>query len=240
MLNFYAQLNIAENAEQEEIKKSYRDLAKQSHPDINPGSEEQFRKITHAYKVLSNPEARIDYDKTLRSYRSKTSSISDYEQTSYTVERKHLKTVLRELINHGHFTSITVKHRQKKLFTLSFPVAAALGMVGIVKAPLTFLLLQLGIGAMFTIEVTNQVISLYNEANENYMNGKIIQAESIYKIILKKSAYFIPARINLGLLYRQRGESKKAIKCFKQVLDIVPYGEIGELARNNLRELRGF
>ncbi len=50
----------------------------------------------------------------------------------------------------------------------------------------------------------------------------------------------MPAYINLGLLYRQRGENKKAVRCFKQVLDTVPFGEIGEMARKNLSELRGF
>ncbi|MCI5129561.1 MAG: hypothetical protein D3907_13975, partial [Candidatus Electrothrix sp. AUS3] len=111
---------------------------------------------------------------------------------------------------------------------------------GIIKAPVFFLLLHLGIGAFFTIEVTNQVMLLFEEALAHHNEGRIRQAQDLYIKILHKSEYFIPARINLGLLYRQRGENKKAIQCFSQVLETVPFGEIGDIARKHLQELRGF
>ncbi|MBF0103095.1 MAG: hypothetical protein HQK77_19525 [Desulfobacterales bacterium] len=41
-------------------------------------------------------------------------------------------------------------------------------------------------------------------------------------------------------LYRQRGETQKAIACFKFVLDVAPFGEIGEAANKNLMEIRGY
>ncbi|MCI5189001.1 MAG: hypothetical protein D3905_04215, partial [Candidatus Electrothrix sp. AS4_5] len=111
---------------------------------------------------------------------------------------------------------------------------------GIIKAPIFFLLLHVGIGAFFTIEVTNQVMLLFEEALAHHNEGRIRQAQDLYIKILQKSEYFIPARINLGLLYRQRGENKKAIQCFSQVLETVPFGEIGDIARKHLQELRGF
>ncbi|MEE8402859.1 MAG: tetratricopeptide repeat protein [Candidatus Hydrothermarchaeaceae archaeon] len=46
--------------------------------------------------------------------------------------------------------------------------------------------------------------------------------------------------LNLGLLYRQRGENKNASACFKKVLSIVPSGEIGRIAKENLEDIRGF
>jgi curved DNA-binding protein CbpA len=240
MENLYTVLEVSEDADYEEIKKNFRRLAKQCHPDIAKGSDEQFRQISHAYKILSNIESRNDYDKTLKNFREKTGKFAEYHSNSYTVEGKHLKTMMKGIRNYGQFTSIKVKYKDKKLFSLSYPVAAALSVVGLIKAPISFLLLQIGIGAFFTIEVTNQVMTLFEEALARHNEGSILGAEQLYKKILGKSEYFIPARINLGLLYRQRGESKKAMQCFKTVLEAVPFGEIGEMARKNLEELRGF
>ncbi|MCI5191983.1 MAG: hypothetical protein D3915_02485 [Candidatus Electrothrix sp. AU1_5] len=240
MENFYEVLGVSEDAEKEEIKKSFRNLAKQYHPDITKGDDEQFRKISQAYKVLSNPEARNDYDKTLKIYRSGSGKLNDYKKDSYTVEGKHVKKIFQELINQSHFTSIKIKYREKTLVHLSYPVAASLSFIGIIKAPIFFLLLHLGIGAFFTIEVTNQVMLLFEEALAHHNEGRIRQAQDLYIKILQKSEYFIPARINLGLLYRQRGKNKKAIQCFSQVLETVPFGEIGDIARKHLQELRGF
>ncbi|MGB5687403.1 MAG: DnaJ domain-containing protein [Candidatus Electrothrix sp.] len=143
MNDLYALLGVVEDASPEEIKKKFRLLAKQYHPDIAEGSEEQFRKITHAYKILSSREARNDYDKTLKNYRSQSSNFAEYQRDKYTIEGKHLKKLIQEIIKYGHFSRITLKYNDKKLFSLSYPMAAAFSVVGLVKAPLAFLFLQL-------------------------------------------------------------------------------------------------
>lgn len=240
MDNLYTLLGVAEDDDHEEIKKRFRLLAKQYHPDMAGGNEEQFRKITHAYQVLSNGEARNDYDKTLKNFRSRSSRFAEYQSDTYTVEGKHLKKIIKEIVNYGHFTYLTVKYKNKKILTLSYPMAAAFGIIGLIKAPIAFVLLQFGVGAFFTVEVTNRLMKLFEEALTYHNQGSILLAEKLYRTVLKKSEYFIPARINLGLLYRQRGEKKKAIQCFRKVLDVAPFGEIGDLARKQLEELQGF
>ncbi|MDM8516635.1 DnaJ domain-containing protein [Desulfobacterales bacterium HSG16] len=241
MDNFYHILNVSENAENQDIKKSFRSLAKQYHPDTSSlGDSEKFRKISHAYKILSDPASRYDYDKALNNFREKTGGIGDYTSHVHTVDGKHLKRLLKEILNQGHLTSIAIRFKGKKLVEFSAPMAAGITLIGAIKAPIAFLLLNIGVASFFEVEVTNQVITMYKKAFSSHESGNIIEAEGLYRNILKQSEYFVPAHMNLGMLYRQRGESKKAVQCFTKVLDMSPFGEIGDIARRQLKELRGF
>ncbi len=63
--DFYAVLGVASTATADELKKQYRRLAKQHHPDSNqndPKSSERFKEISEAYTVLGDPEKRKEYD----------------------------------------------------------------------------------------------------------------------------------------------------------------------------------
>jgi curved DNA-binding protein len=63
--DYYATLGVDRKADGKAIKKAYRKLAQQYHPDRNPGdkqAEERFKKIAEAYAVLSDPEKRRQYD----------------------------------------------------------------------------------------------------------------------------------------------------------------------------------
>lgn len=63
--DYYKILGIDRSASQEEIRRAYRKLARQYHPDINPGhkeAEEKFKEISAAYEVLGDPEKRKLYD----------------------------------------------------------------------------------------------------------------------------------------------------------------------------------
>ncbi|WP_336651102.1 MULTISPECIES: molecular chaperone DnaJ [unclassified Leucobacter] len=64
MADHYETLGVSREATPEEIKKAYRRLARELHPDVNPSEEasERFKSVTHAYDVLSDPEQRQRYD----------------------------------------------------------------------------------------------------------------------------------------------------------------------------------
>jgi molecular chaperone DnaJ len=64
--DYYEVLGVAKGASADEIKKSYRKIALQYHPDRNPGdkeAEEKFKEAAEAYDVLSNPDKRAQYDR---------------------------------------------------------------------------------------------------------------------------------------------------------------------------------
>lgn len=63
--DYYEVLGVNKNSSPDEIKKAYRKLALQYHPDRNPGdkqAEEKFKEAAEAYDVLSNPDKKARYD----------------------------------------------------------------------------------------------------------------------------------------------------------------------------------
>lgn len=68
MKNFYKILGVEKTADDKEIKKAYRKLAREYHPDRNPGdkkAEKMFLQISEAYEILSDKEKKEIYDKKL-------------------------------------------------------------------------------------------------------------------------------------------------------------------------------
>jgi curved DNA-binding protein len=71
--DYYETLGVTRGAKEEEIKKSYRKLARKYHPDLNPNnkqSEERFKEIQEAYEVLSDADKRSKYDELGANWKS--------------------------------------------------------------------------------------------------------------------------------------------------------------------------
>ena len=64
MADFYQLLGVSRNVDSDTLKRAYRKLARQYHPDVNKeaGAEEKFKEIGRAYEVLADPESRARYD----------------------------------------------------------------------------------------------------------------------------------------------------------------------------------
>jgi curved DNA-binding protein len=63
--DYYEALGVDRNAGEEDIRRAYRRLARQYHPDVNkePGAEDRFKEISEAYEVLRDSEKRAEYDR---------------------------------------------------------------------------------------------------------------------------------------------------------------------------------
>src|SRR6266513_4059106 len=64
--DYYKVLGVPETATDKEMRRAYRKLAKEHHPDSNPGHEDRFKEISAAYDVLSDDEKRKAYDEVRR------------------------------------------------------------------------------------------------------------------------------------------------------------------------------
>jgi molecular chaperone DnaJ len=62
MNNYYETLGVSKDATQDEIKKAYRKLSKQYHPDVNPEGGEKFKEISVAYDTIGDETKRVQYD----------------------------------------------------------------------------------------------------------------------------------------------------------------------------------
>lgn len=66
--DYYEVLGVSKDASSDDLKKAYRKLAKQYHPDMNPGdktAETKFKEVNEAYEVLNDPAKRQRYEQLL-------------------------------------------------------------------------------------------------------------------------------------------------------------------------------
>lgn len=121
MKNYYEILEVSENASYEVIEKAYRTLAKKYHPDINSmnnvnWSENKFKELTEAYRILSNPTLRTQYDEEMGLNSSNfdvyNHLYSEKERLEKEVQNLKMEKESQNYINKkekGHYNSLNPK-----------------------------------------------------------------------------------------------------------------------------------
>ena len=100
MDNFYKILGVAENATDADIKKAYRALAKQYHPDKNQGNadaEKRFKQIGEAYDVLKDPAKKQEYDRQLNFKRGGAGRFTNKDRFDFTGSDFDIDEILQTL-----------------------------------------------------------------------------------------------------------------------------------------------
>lgn len=100
----YMILMVAEDADDETIKKAYRVEAQRSHPDKNNGDDEKFIQVKLAYDILKDPERRARYDKT-----------GDTTEKAQNVAQSRLIILFNTVISGGDFTGDIIKSCAEKI-----------------------------------------------------------------------------------------------------------------------------
>lgn len=115
-MNYYDILKVSKNASQKEIRDAYKSLIKKYHPDIYTGNHEYAEKITKdlndAYNVLSNEEARREYDLSLANnttvetpiystytYRPNTNQTTEYEKSNTQTFEQKMKNKIYNVVD---------------------------------------------------------------------------------------------------------------------------------------------
>src|SRR3954452_13822078 len=70
--DYYDVLGVPRDASEDDIRRAYRRLARENHPDVNkdPEAEDRFKEISEAYEVLRDPDKRSKYDRLGRNWRA--------------------------------------------------------------------------------------------------------------------------------------------------------------------------
>lgn len=239
--DFYATLGVAATANQDDIKKSYRDLAKAYHPDHNPGKEDQFRAIHEAYKVLSDETRRRDYDLSRKFQdRNSRAAMEEYTEIQLEAQGKQLGRVLREVLRQGNMTRVKLKYKGSEVFDLPLNTALLVGGGALALAPILTLVGSIGLSQVFQVSLKNQMMEDYEEATRLHEGADLMGAKKLYLKVIEKSEFFLPAYMQMGQLYRQLGENNSAQEMFNKVLEIMPFGEVADLSREQLRQIRGY
>ena len=112
--DYYEVLGVSRSASPEEIKKAYRRLAMQWHPDRNPddkkSAEENFKKAAEAYSILSDPQKRVQYDRFGHAGVSGTGGFGGFDPTIFS----EFSDILGDFFGFGDFFGAGTQRRRTR------------------------------------------------------------------------------------------------------------------------------
>ena len=112
--DFYDELELDRDASLNDIKIAYRKRSKETHPDVNKGQEEEFKRVAEAYEVLRDPEKRAYYDATGKVKDNQENKVDDF-LTSVFLDLLEREMENEQSHNHINFPIVIVESIQASL-----------------------------------------------------------------------------------------------------------------------------
>jgi DnaJ-class molecular chaperone len=115
--DYYKTLKVEKNATKEDIKKSYRTLARKYHPDLNPNNksaEERFKEISEAYDVLSDEKKRAEYDAGGSEAQQAAAHQRNYYRQSQAADNSRYRDIFRDAFGDFDFEDLMKQQTQRQ------------------------------------------------------------------------------------------------------------------------------
>jgi len=245
MLNYYKILEVSPQASQQEIKSAFRKKARELHPDLQPQSDRlAFQQVVEAYRILSEPYSRKQYDL----YSSLFASFSSPESFDFSAPFEWFSNVLRD-ISPLHYLENFKKRIMSKItgsmriqllgnvrcevpLFLDFPLPQ-LDVLSHLPDPVWY---SLGNG-YFKFSIINKTILYYQQALDAFHHNYMEKAEKLLMQAIKLHPQFVLPYIALGNIYRQSGNFEKAIYYYEHVRTLDSTGIPGIIAAKYIQTL---
>ena len=209
--DYYRILNVTEDAQDAEIKKSYRKLALENHPDRHPDdpeSENRFKEITEAYGVLIDPAKRREYDRFRRAYQSGRATGSEHFDYS---QRDIFESIFRDGFSREMFEELNREFsrsgvRSGNPFFAAVLFGGALGGLGRILGMIPGPIGKIGYGLKIAQMLGSSVMA-YNRmrksqnpgTGEKGENGSGKAAPSIQDLFVKAAGLNDPLDLNFSI-----------------------------------------
>lgn len=202
MKNYYSVLGVAESASSDDIKKAYRKMAMQYHPDKNPGdksAENKFKEITEAYETLSDVDKRASYDYGRRPSQSRSNpfdmgdpDLDDILKHFNAAGMGGFQAYYQDMMNKMNQSRQHSKPQKGSDIQIEIPITVEDSIMGR-EAETEFFRVENGESVRRTLKVnvkpgikSEEFICIKKEGNRN----GIIPGDLIIKIIISPHKYF--------------------------------------------------
>ncbi|WP_027121979.1 DnaJ domain-containing protein [[Mycoplasma] imitans] len=114
--NYYELLGVSEDASKDDIKRAFRRLAREYHPDVNkaPDAEAKFKEINKAYSILSNETTRFDFDRRLKQRRARAATYNNSPFFNQKTQNQNYYEILKVNANDS-LEKITIQYKMMRL-----------------------------------------------------------------------------------------------------------------------------